>query len=127
MGVSYLASTAAHRAGSLSLVDLAELVDANGTIGEDRTDFQLAAHRLDHTTERADVHVGSVFDLRYGGLLHLQGIRELLLREPPRFAQLIQRHVLNHPSRLRLGATTRRGRPLVEARLDALSRCYPLC
>jgi len=45
-----------------------------------RDDLQIGAHGMKYATERAEQHVGALFDLRYLGLIDAKPPRQLLLR-----------------------------------------------
>jgi len=68
--------------------------DVDITVGEARYDLQLPAHGLDEAPERADIHVGPLFQLGDCRLLDMQDLPEGRLGQRSRLAQLRQIHFL---------------------------------
>jgi hypothetical protein len=65
--------------GFLGIGICGELTDDDTRLGEDCSDFQLAAHGLNEARESADLHVRAAFQPRDYGLVFAQAFGQLLL------------------------------------------------
>ena len=68
-------------------------IDLHVPVGKHRANLQRPAHGFHVAPERAEVHIGALFQLRNVPLIHLQHLGQPCLRHLPRIAKLIQRHL----------------------------------
>jgi hypothetical protein len=71
------------------LLEFLELRDSHLPIWKDGSDLELPPQRLNVSCQRAEVDVGSVFDLRHLALVHPKRLRQLNLRHPARLPDLL--------------------------------------
>src|SRR5713101_6160751 len=101
---------AAFVSGSVLLVEIGEILDLDGVIGESRNDLQFAAHRLDEAAECADIHIRPLLDLGDRSLSDLERLPNLLLRQLQGAAHLCEIHFLAKTLRLSFGLVLCLGR-----------------
>jgi hypothetical protein len=82
--------------GRLLFPDVLELGHDDIALRKVRDNAQFPAHGRHETTQRADVYVGLMLQLGDGRLVHLEQVREFLLRQLHGLAQFLQRHFRVH-------------------------------
>jgi hypothetical protein len=79
---------------SRRLPQIAELVDADGSVWKHHVDFELASNTFDKLGKRAHVDVGTPLHPRDSGLLQAQLMPQFRLGHGAGRAQFIEGHVL---------------------------------
>lgn len=73
-------------------LDTSKVTDLHHPVWKFGEDFQISSHRANVVTQGADLYIGTTFDLRYRGLVDVQGFRQLDLRHGFSLTQFVQRH-----------------------------------
>jgi hypothetical protein len=72
------------------LGEVSKLFDIHQAIGKHGPDLKLSTHCLDEIAQSREIHVGAVFHLGHGTLIHFQGLSKLCLGKAARFAQFVE-------------------------------------
>src|SRR5271156_360226 len=72
---------------------VAQNINADRTIREYRLNFKAPSHCLDVAPQRAQIHVGALFDLRNGALVDAQYLRHVGLGEAACRTELLERQL----------------------------------
>src|SRR5262249_39579462 len=83
-----------------SLRRFSDVTDDDSRVFKVRSDFELAAKRLDVPAQVAHMHVATPFQLCHSRLADRERACHILLREGPRLAQLLESHRLAQYGRL---------------------------